>query len=53
MPVLQLDYVDDFSARCPELFDAIVECAAFVNWRRIETQEDPVLVLSFCKQLRF
>jgi hypothetical protein len=30
--VLQLDPVDDFAARCPELYATIIECAAFVNW---------------------
>ena len=47
--VLQLDHVDDFSARCPEMFAAIIEDAAFVNWRRTETGQEPVLVLSFHK----
>jgi hypothetical protein len=46
---LQLDFVDDFSARCPEIFDAIVEDAAFVNWRRTETGREPVLAISFHK----
>jgi Barstar (barnase inhibitor) len=47
--VLQLDHVDDFSVRCPELFAFIVEGTAFVNWRRTETGEEPVLTLSFNK----
>lgn len=47
--VLQLDYVDDFRARCPELFAAIVDATAFVNWRRTETGKDAVLLLSFHK----
>ena len=34
--VLQLDHVDDFAARCPELYDAVVEATSFVNWRRID-----------------
>lgn len=46
---LRLDHVDDFARRCPEQYAAIIECAAFVNWRRIETGERPVLALSFCK----
>src|ERR1700683_1919411 len=33
--VLQNDYVDDSAARCPDRYAAIIECAAFVNWRRI------------------
>ena len=47
--VLQLDHVDDFAKRCPKLYEAIVECAAFVNWRRIEVGEEPVVALSFQK----
>lgn len=46
---LQLDYVDEFADRCPGLYAAIIECAAFVNWRRIETGQEPVLALSFHK----
>jgi hypothetical protein len=30
-----------------EQYDAIVECSAFVNWRRIERGLPPVLALSF------
>lgn len=47
--VLHLEHVGDFKKRCPELFDAIVECSAFVNYRRIERGNDPVLALSFFK----
>ena len=31
----------------PEQYQAIVECAAFVNWRRIERDSPPILALSF------
>lgn len=48
--VLQLDHVTDFARRCPGIFDALVDCAAFVNWRRIQAGEEPVLALSFDKQ---
>jgi hypothetical protein len=47
---LQLEHVDDFARRCPEQFAAIVECAALVNWRRIEQGYPAVLALSFFKQ---
>lgn len=47
--VLQLENVSDFVRRCPEQYAAIVECAAFVNWRRIELGEEAVLTLSFHK----
>jgi hypothetical protein len=46
---LQLQHVEDFSARCPILYAAIIERAAFVNWRRIELGSPPVLALSFRK----
>ena len=46
---LQLQNVDKFALCCPELYEAIVECSSFVNWRRIELGELPVLALSFQK----
>jgi hypothetical protein len=46
---LQLDRVDKFAARCPELFAALVECAAFVNWRRSSQGESAVLALAYYK----
>lgn len=42
-----LDAANDFKARCPEQFQAFVECAAFVNWRRLEIGDPAVLVVSF------
>jgi len=45
--VLELEDVDDFIRRCPEQYEAIIDCAAFVNWRRIEMGGSPVLALSF------
>lgn len=44
---IELDGVKDFKVRCPEQYEAVVECSAFVNWRRIENGERPVLALSF------
>ena len=44
---VQLEDVDEFAVRCPELYVALVECAAFVNWRRIEQGEAAVLALSY------
>ena len=49
--VLELDHVDDFARRCPEQYAAIIESAAFVNWRKIERGEPAVLALSFHKSL--
>jgi Barstar (barnase inhibitor) len=47
---LQIDSVDDLATRCPEQYAAIVDCAAFVNWRRLERGHGPVLALSFCRR---
>ncbi len=47
--VLELGDVDAFARRCPEQYEALIECAAFVNWRRIERGEPAVLALSFYK----
>jgi RNAse (barnase) inhibitor barstar len=44
---LQLQAVDRFAERCPEQYDALVTCSAFVNWRRIERGDRPILALSF------
>ena len=48
--VLQFENVADFAARCPELYEAIADCTAFVNFRRIEAGEEPVLGLSFWRR---
>lgn len=45
--VLELANVTHFKSRCPDQFGALIECSAFVNWRRIEIGEPPVLVISF------
>jgi len=44
---LELVGMKDFKQRCPEQYDALVECAAFVNWRRRELGHAPILVMSF------
>jgi hypothetical protein len=44
---IELESAKEFRARCPEQYSAIVECAAFVNWRRIERGGQSVLALSF------
>jgi len=44
---LQLKNVTSFKSRCPELYAAMLDCAAFVNWRRIEKGLEPVLCLSY------
>lgn len=45
--VLQLSQVKSLAVRCREIYDDLVSCAAFVNWRRMEGGLPPVLVLSF------
>ena len=45
--VLQLQHANDFAQRCPEIFQAMIESLAFVNWRRIEQGDEPILTISF------
>lgn len=47
--VLVLEGVAGFAERCPEQYSALLECAAFVNWRRRERGEPAVLALSFAR----
>ena len=44
---LQLVAVKAFARRCPEQYAAVIECAAFVNWTRIESGNRPIVALSF------
>ncbi len=43
--VMKIDSAAEFAARCPEQYQTIVECAAFVNHRRVARGESPVLAL--------
>ena len=45
MLALKIKDAGDFSTRCPEQFEALVECSDFVNSRRVEMGNAPVLVL--------
>jgi hypothetical protein len=45
--VLRVDNAGNFKGRCPEQFEALIECSTFVNTRRIEMGEPPVLALLF------
>jgi hypothetical protein len=47
---LQLGILGDFAERCPEQYDALLDCASFVNWRRIEAGARPIIALSFYKR---
>lgn len=31
----------------PEIYDALIECSAFVNWRHVSQGGEPVLALAF------
>ena len=46
---LQLDGVSGFAVRCPEQYAALIECAAFVNWRRSSVGNGAILALAFHK----
>ncbi len=43
--VLKIDDPCSLGKRCPEQDDALIECTAFVNYRRTEIGEKPVLAL--------
>ncbi|MEG3788976.1 barstar family protein [Lysobacter sp. CCNWLW3] len=43
---LVIEHAQAFKVRCPALFSALVEGAAFVNWRRMEMGRTPVLALA-------
>ena len=43
--VLRIDGPFEFRRRCPEQYDTLMECTAFVNFRRVEIGESPVLAL--------
>lgn len=42
---LEVADTKDFALRLPEIWQAFIECAAFVNGRRVEQGERPVLAL--------
>jgi hypothetical protein len=43
--VLRIDEPFEFRRRCVEQYDALLECRAFVNFRRVEIGQSPVLAL--------
>jgi len=45
--VLKIAHAREFARRLPEIYAALIECSAFVNWRRLERGESPVLAVSF------
>jgi hypothetical protein len=44
---LQLADCREFRARCPHIYEALIDSAAFVNWRRIELGDPSILTLSY------
>ena len=42
---MKLDKACDFERRCLELYQALLQCTAFVNFRRREVGEAPVLAV--------
>jgi RNAse (barnase) inhibitor barstar len=44
---IELENAAEFKALRGEQYMALIECAAFVNWRRIQQGQQPVLALSF------
>lgn len=43
--MIEVSDANDFSKRCPEQFQALIEATAFVNWRRVAVGEPPLLAL--------
>jgi hypothetical protein len=44
---IEITNTEDFNSRLPEIFDALVECSAFVNNRYVEAKEAPRISLVF------
>ena len=45
--VLALEDAKGLATRCPDIYAALIECSAFVNHRRLELGDPPVITLSF------
>jgi len=43
--VVRIEDFPEFSRRCPEQCNALIQCTAFVNFRRVEVGETAVLAL--------
>lgn len=46
MVCICLDNAGYFKQNCPEVYQAFMECSAFVNYRRIEVGRPPILAVS-------
>ena len=45
--LLALLGMHDLATRCPDIYAAVTENTAFINYRRLELGQPPVLCLSF------
>jgi hypothetical protein len=44
---LHFEDIKSLADKCPDIYDALLESSAFVNYRRLEMGDAPVLALSF------
>ncbi len=44
---LHIDNATKLKAQNPEVFEALIECSAFINWRSTDKDGEPLIVLSF------
>lgn len=43
---LVIDDAASLKSRCPDVYDNLIECSAFVNWRCIDENRTPLLALA-------
>jgi RNAse (barnase) inhibitor barstar len=44
---IEVTATESFKTRLPEVFDALVECAAFINQRYLKAGKSPLILLAF------
>jgi RNAse (barnase) inhibitor barstar len=44
--VIELTNSKQFKERCPDIYIALLECAAFVNFRKIENKEQAMIAIA-------
>jgi hypothetical protein len=49
---LRLQRCKEFRCGCPEIFEALIDSAAFVNWRRVEATGQSSLWLTADRSIR-
>jgi hypothetical protein len=50
--ILSIENAPDFQRRCLDQYEALLECSAFVNYRRTEVGDYPVLALMLSGHFR-